>query len=530
MAEIHVAPQIQNDDGTFTDVKIQTDSSQVFNTDGTTVQSHVDNSSKHITKCSHVKIGTVHNLSDDNIGTVTGSNVTINGTVNTSIKSLIINGSTTLTGTGIASPNNLYTITGVVAPSITINDVVRSTTIINALYSMSDGVKDTVNITTGIRTNYTGLVKFVGNETWSIYSTSDNSTSVCFYVSSFTNRLASSTDVCNEFTYKTNLLSSTTTDEGYWLSDVQANATLGYFRVNKSRLIGWSDSLSDVNKIALFKTWLSSYNLIVLYELLTPTTSTETIQEFRTADTTTNVSIDKGSFTLVYFKDMLGSNTISFQTTADFTVGDTWKINGSQLIAKMINGNALYTNVFKSGGFIVGKIDGSNLLISITDGGNSDTVDGKHSSDFVPKVIGCTGSCDGYFQTGVYQGIFTNYPPSLPDGQGNLIVHSYSTTSTSAGWTQQEFVSAQTSVKNIRKAVNGVWESWGTQYSSLNIGTASVLNADTVDGIHAADLGGMYVGIVAPTAVTKGWIDTANGGILKYFNGTAWVAAKGVWG
>lgn len=34
----------------------------------------------------------------------------------------------------------------------------------------------------------------------------------------------------------------------------------------------------------------------------------------------------------------------------------------------------------------------------------------------------------------------------------------------------------------------------------------------------------------APTNVDLLWIDTGNGGILKYYNGSIWVSIPGVWG
>ena len=42
--------------------------------------------------------------------------------------------------------------------------------------------------------------------------------------------------------------------------------------------------------------------------------------------------------------------------------------------------------------------------------------------------------------------------------------------------------------------------------------------------------GGAYVGGTAPSNTKMLWIDTANGGILKYYNGSSWVATKSVWG
>lgn len=42
--------------------------------------------------------------------------------------------------------------------------------------------------------------------------------------------------------------------------------------------------------------------------------------------------------------------------------------------------------------------------------------------------------------------------------------------------------------------------------------------------------GGSYVGTTAPADTELLWIDTGNGGVMKYHNGTSWVATKAVWG
>jgi len=42
--------------------------------------------------------------------------------------------------------------------------------------------------------------------------------------------------------------------------------------------------------------------------------------------------------------------------------------------------------------------------------------------------------------------------------------------------------------------------------------------------------GGSHVGSTAPSDTKLLWIDTANGGTMKYHNGTSWVTTKAVWG
>lgn len=42
--------------------------------------------------------------------------------------------------------------------------------------------------------------------------------------------------------------------------------------------------------------------------------------------------------------------------------------------------------------------------------------------------------------------------------------------------------------------------------------------------------GGTYKNPTAPSDTSLFWVDTANGGILKYHNGTSWIPVKAVWG
>lgn len=42
--------------------------------------------------------------------------------------------------------------------------------------------------------------------------------------------------------------------------------------------------------------------------------------------------------------------------------------------------------------------------------------------------------------------------------------------------------------------------------------------------------GGIHIGKAAPDDTGLLWIDTGNGGISKYYNGTVWVPTKAVWG
>lgn len=39
-----------------------------------------------------------------------------------------------------------------------------------------------------------------------------------------------------------------------------------------------------------------------------------------------------------------------------------------------------------------------------------------------------------------------------------------------------------------------------------------------------------HVGSTAPSNTKLLWVDTGNGGVLKYYNGSSWIATKAVWG
>ena len=41
---------------------------------------------------------------------------------------------------------------------------------------------------------------------------------------------------------------------------------------------------------------------------------------------------------------------------------------------------------------------------------------------------------------------------------------------------------------------------------------------------------GCHVGNTAPSNTKILWVDTGNGGIVKYYNGSSWVVTKSVWG
>lgn len=49
-------------------------------------------------------------------------------------------------------------------------------------------------------------------------------------------------------------------------------------------------------------------------------------------------------------------------------------------------------------------------------------------------------------------------------------------------------------------------------------------------GDAIGSVGGIVIGATAPSNTKVLWIDTGNGGIAKYYNGSAWVTVASVWG
>lgn len=52
---------------------------------------------------------------------------------------------------------------------------------------------------------------------------------------------------------------------------------------------------------------------------------------------------------------------------------------------------------------------------------------------------------------------------------------------------------------------------------------------DKIDSA-AEQAGGLAAQGSPPENVNKGWIDTSSGGVLKYYDGSKWVAVNAVWG
>lgn len=77
-----------------------------------------------------------------------------------------------------------------------------------------------------------------------------------------------------------------------------------YFYINKTRLSGYSDSWTDAQKVAAFKTWLASHNITTLYGLVTPTTTQHTVNNIPQPSPIANIWADAGGVSADYTKDL----------------------------------------------------------------------------------------------------------------------------------------------------------------------------------------------------------------------------------
>lgn len=241
------------------------------------------------------------------IGEKTGPSVSLDDIQeNTSLRSLLVNGQTTETCTGTKSPANPSVLSGTAKLDVSNDTVLQHYPLPQPLYSLPDGVCDSYSIPSGVVTQMVGKIIFNGTETWSVYGASGNDTTICFYERSITGRLAgdSCKSICDRFAYLSNLIiSSTVTSEGYWPHANQSLASFCYFRINKARMTGWSDSLTDTQKVALFSAWLAQNPTTVLYELAVPIQISFAQQQIPAYSPNSRLSVDSGTLTVKYNRD-----------------------------------------------------------------------------------------------------------------------------------------------------------------------------------------------------------------------------------
>ena len=152
-----------------------------------------------------------------------------------------------------------------------VQDILFST----PLRSLPSGVRDILDCKTKERTTKIGKKVYNGssNESFTVYTGGENSTTICFYTSLSEKKIHSPLSnlhlICNRFKSVSDAWSNDRTTE--CISETTGYSTI-YIRVNISKLTGYASTLTDTEKIALFKTWLSTNPVTLLYELATPTT------------------------------------------------------------------------------------------------------------------------------------------------------------------------------------------------------------------------------------------------------------------
>lgn len=143
------------------------------------------------------------------------------------------------------------------------------------LRSLPSGVKDVVDCKSKTRITKIGKKIYNGasNELFTVYSGGENSTTVCFYTSLTEKKIHSPLSnlhlICNRFKSVSDAWTAGRTTE--CISETTGYSTL-YFRINISRLSGYASTLTNGEKIALFKAWLAANPVTVLYELATSLT------------------------------------------------------------------------------------------------------------------------------------------------------------------------------------------------------------------------------------------------------------------
>lgn len=202
-------------------------------------------------------------------------------------------------------------------------------------YSLPDGTADSYEVIGATGTEKIKKVILdgskIGTQDYWIYSGSENDTSICYGAPAgiLSGRLAGiENSCCDKFQYagEDSNYQHGDTIESYWPHKSQSDYLL--IRINKSRLSGWSDSWTNSEKVAAFKSWLAANPVTVLYELATPVAITGTPQSV-TASADTTVTADNGGQAEVTYSgpDVLGGGNFSNYSQPDTVVGGVFRKN-----------------------------------------------------------------------------------------------------------------------------------------------------------------------------------------------------------
>lgn len=145
------------------------------------------------------------------------------------------------------------------------------------------------------------------------------------------------------------------------------------------------------------------------------------------------------------------------------------------------------------------------------DGGNADTVDGKHASDF-PRMMGDIADCNSAMEYGTY-----NILPETKNAPTANYYHLVVEPAANGTWIKQTAVLSDATAPLInsftRININGEWSEW----------TSSCVNADTLDGLHANEIASNPNLLINPDfKITQCRITLAVGGIDRVYFADRW--------
>lgn len=249
--------------------------------------------------------------------TASGTTVEYDGPFGTKITSIVVTGKTTQEGTGDPSPDNVRTIYG--ASKVTVNGIDYAFPL--TLYSLPNGVADTFDVVSGTGIQKVKSRTFSGTESWQFGARGWSYGNTVPFYCYLNDEKINGTSICDTFPTVSNNVS---TDTESWM--------LGYsnfsaIRILKSRLNGWDDNLSDAEKAALFKAWLTAHPVTVIYELASPVEITGTPQRILTEGHTV-ITNDADAQMQVGYNTMTGDDVDG----GDFTWYNTKTTDGGAFV------------------------------------------------------------------------------------------------------------------------------------------------------------------------------------------------------
>lgn len=124
----------------------------------------------------------------------------------------------------------------------------------------------------------------------------------------------------------------------------------------------------------------------------------------------------------------------------------------------------------------------SDSWVKVNDGGNADTLDSKHATDFSQIINLGNTSTDTKTATGIpykttiyWCAYWTDYPAGLTDGQGVMIAVNYKSTSDGNTCCRQFYISPTASAKIYQRAISGTsvgdWKNIADGGTAASVGT-----------------------------------------------------------